>query len=355
MTLLDFRKVPGSYKGLPHQDAALAWLNEHLTPEMRQEFTDLWRAEGSPASLPDPLWLKPALRIIKEFEGLRLEAYRCPANVPTIGFGATRMIDRPVRMGDVITKEFAEELLVNQVQNLFAPGLFALLPMAKKWKPDQQAALVSWAFNVGLGAVEDSTLRKRLLAKEDPATVIREELPRWNKGDGGKVLEGLTRRRAAEVALFLGADPAKPAAGPAPKFTPASPFSFKVTPHVTYGELAMGEEARRFTAQHQCQTALELCSFIEKARAAFGGKPAIITSGYRPPAINASVGGASQSEHLYDAPGVGAVDWFLEGVPVKDLQDWADRTWPYSLGYGAPKGFIHVGKRKGGPRVRWDY
>jgi GH24 family phage-related lysozyme (muramidase) len=214
MTLLDFRKVPGSYKGLPHQDAALAWLNEHLSQEQRQEFTDLWRAEGSPAKLPEPLWLKPALKIIKEYEGLRLEAYRCPAGVPTIGFGATRMIDKPVRMGDKITAEFAEELLVNQVENLFAPGLFALLPMAKKWKPDQQAALVSWAFNVGLGAVEDSTLRRRLLAKEDPATVIAEELPRWNKGDGGKVLEGLTRRRAAEVALFLGgATPAKPAAG----------------------------------------------------------------------------------------------------------------------------------------------
>ena len=188
----------------PHQLAALSALDQALTDEQRELFTEAWRAEGSPARLPEPAWLKPALKIIKEFEGLRLEAYRCPAGVPTIGYGATRMIDKPVRMGDKITAEFAEELLVNQVENLFAPGLFALLPMAKTWKPDQQAALVSWAFNVGLGAVEDSTLRKRLMAKESPATVVAEELPRWNKGDGGKMLEGLKRRRAAEVALFLG-------------------------------------------------------------------------------------------------------------------------------------------------------
>jgi GH24 family phage-related lysozyme (muramidase) len=192
----------------PHQLAALSALDEALTDQQRQAFTDAWRSEGSPANLADPLWLKPALKIIKEFEGLRLEAYRCPAGVPTIGYGATRMIDKPVRMGDKITKEFAEELLENQVVNLFAPGLFALLPLAKKWRPEQQAALVSWAFNIGLGAVEDSTLRKRLLAGEDPSKVVAEELPRWNKGDNG-VLEGLKRRRAAEVALFLGGQPAK--------------------------------------------------------------------------------------------------------------------------------------------------
>ena len=342
----------------PHQLAALSALDEALTDQQRHLFSEAWRSEGSPAKLADPLWLKPALKIIKEFEGLRLEAYRCPAGVPTIGFGATRMIDKPVRMGDKITAEFAEELLENQVVNLFAPGLFALLPLAKKWRPEQQAAVISWAFNVGLGAVEDSTLRKRLLAGEDPAKVVAEELPKWVKADG-KTLDGLKRRRDAEVALFdsgtqtVEHPAAKPAA--ALKLTPSSPFTLRVTPHITYGELALGRQDRRFTAQHQCDTALELCQFIEKARAAFGDNPAIITSAYRPPSINAAVGGASQSEHLYDAPGVGAVDFYLEGVPVLELQQWADRAWPYSLGYGAPKGFIHIGKRKGSPRVRWDY
>jgi GH24 family phage-related lysozyme (muramidase) len=335
----------------PHQLAALSALDQALTDAQRELFTEAWRAPSSPAAAPEPLWLKPALKIIKAWEGLRLEAYKDPVGVWTIGFGSVRMIDRAVRQGDVISKEYAEELLRNDVEHLFAPGMFTLLPMAKKWKANRQAALISFSYNLGLGALETSTLRKRLLVGEDPSTVIREELPRWIHA-GEAVLPGLERRRAAEVALFTGEAVAPTVAA---KFTPGAPFTFKITPHVTYGELTLNQEARRFTAQHQCDTALELCQFIEKARAAFGGKPAIITSAYRPPAVNKAVGGASKSEHLYDAPGVGAVDFYLEGVPTKDLQDWADRAWPYSLGYGAPKGFIHIGKRKGSPRVRWDY
>lgn len=149
--------------------------------------------------------------------------------------------------------------------------------------------------------------------------------------------------------------PATGANPPPARFTPGSPFSHQVTPHITYGELTLGQEARRFMRQYQCDMALELCRFVEKARAAFGGKPAIITSAYRPPAINAAVGGSSRSEHLYDAAGVGAIDFYLQGVKVIELQEWADKAWPYSLGYGAPLGFIHVGKRKGSPRVRWTY
>jgi lysozyme len=59
---------------------------------------------------------------------------------------------------------------------------------------------VSWAFNVGTGNEKSSTLIKRLNAGEDELTVIKEELPKWNKA-GGEVLAGLTRRRKAEVAL----------------------------------------------------------------------------------------------------------------------------------------------------------
>ena len=184
----------------PHQiaawNAAWAW----LTPEQQSEFLELFRAAPATPAAP---WLEPALKIIREFEGLRLEAYRCPAGVPTIGYGATRLMDAPVRMGDKITQQMAEELLRNQVENLFAPGLFGLLPLMKAWKPNQQAALVSWAFNVGLGAVEESTLRKRLAAGEAPSVVVPQELPKWDKADG-KTLEGLARRRAAEVRLFTG-------------------------------------------------------------------------------------------------------------------------------------------------------
>lgn len=138
------------------------------------------------------------------------------------------------------------------------------------------------------------------------------------------------------------------------RLRPQSPFSIKITPNVTYGEVALNSEARRFQQQHQCDTAVLLCQFAQKARDHFG-KPIIITSGYRPPKINAQMGGASRSEHLYDAPDTGAIDFYLDGMSVKQLQDWADKEWPYSLGYGAPKGFIHIGVRPGRPRIRWDY
>jgi GH24 family phage-related lysozyme (muramidase) len=332
----------------PHQIAAwnAAW--DWLSAEQQAEFLELFRAAPATPAAP---WLEPALKIIREFEGLRLEAYRCPAGVPTIGYGATRLIDAPVRMGDKITQQMAEELLRNQVENLFAPGLFGLLPLMKAWKPNQQAALVSWAFNVGLGAVEESTLRKRLAAGEAPSVVVPEELPKWDKADG-KTLEGLARRRAAEVRLFTGGieQQQQPA-----KLTPSSSFGARITPHITLGEFALNQEVRRFDAQHQVNTAAELAAFMERARSVFGGKPVIITSGYRPAAINRSVGGASSSEHLYNAPNVGAVDFYIQGVDIHKLQAWCDKEWPYSLGYGAPKGFVHLGIRAGRPKVRWDY
>jgi uncharacterized protein YcbK (DUF882 family) len=139
------------------------------------------------------------------------------------------------------------------------------------------------------------------------------------------------------------------------KLTPSSSFASHITPHITLGEFALNQEVRRFDAQHQVNTAAELAAFMERARSAFGGKPVIITSGYRPAAINRSVGGASSSEHLYNAPNVGAVDFYIQGVDIHKLQAWCDKEWPYSLGYGAPKGFVHLGIRAGRPKVRWDY
>ena len=149
--------------------------------------------------------------------------------------------------------------------------------------------------------------------------------------------------------------PDLPPLPPPPQWlAPSSPFTTKVTPNITYGELCLGEERRRFINQAQCGIATELCAFVEKARAQFGNQPVIITSGHRPKAVNDAVGGSTNSEHLYK-PGCGAIDWYIKNVPIKLVQDWCDRNWPFSLGYGAPKGFVHLGIRAGRPRVRWDY
>ena len=120
-------------------------------------------------------------------------------------------------------------------------------------------------------------------------------------------------------------------------FDPWSPFGYKVTPNITYGELTLNQEARRFTKHFQCETAVKLCEFLEKVRLAFNNKPIIITSGSRPEPINREVGGAKNSEHTYDAPLKGAVDFYIEGANIYDVQVWCDQNWKYSLGYGAKK------------------
>ena len=335
------------YRGLPHQAAAIPELETDLRVNgydkaMRRDrpWFATWSQSGKQS---EEIYIAPAEKIIKHWEGCNLSAYKCPAGVWTIGWGATSVNGAAVREGDKISQALADELLRNEINHV-AGELYKLIPVVKQYGANQQAALISWAYNVGLGAVAESTLRKRLLAGESGQAVIPQELPRWNKA-GNTVLEGLTRRRAAEVALFTGT---------ALRFTPSSPFATRVTPHITYGELCLEEDRRRFVNQSQCDIAAEICAFIEKARAQFGNKPIVITSGYRPQAVNQVVGGASNSEHLYK-PGCGAIDWYIQGVPVKTVQGWCVKNWPYSTGLGAPKGFIHTGIRAGRPRVVWDY
>ena len=338
--------IARSGKITPQQLAALSGLDEGLTAAQKQAFTELWRAEGSPAAQqPDPIYLAPAQKIIRAFEGCRLSAYKCPAGIWTIGWGATIVNGAAVREGDTISQSLADELLRAEILRI-AAQLHEIIPVSAKWGGNQQAAVLSWIYNVGLGAAKDSTLRRRINAGEGGPVVIPQELPKWDKANGA-ALPGLTRRRAAEIELFVGKQSA-------PRFTPASPFTTLITPHITYGEICVNEERRRFANQSQCDICTELCVFIEKARAQFGNKPVIITSGNRPENVNQAVGGASNSEHLYK-PGCGAIDFFISGVPVKAVQDWCDAKWPFSLGYGATKGFIHLGIRTGRLRVRWDY
>jgi GH24 family phage-related lysozyme (muramidase) len=190
------------YKGLPHQMAAVQQLGQLVPPELLsrdQEWFKTWSTDGKQ---PDPGWLAPAQRIVKEFEGCYLKAYICPAGVPTIGWGSTSIGGKVVQMGQAITQAQADAQLNADLQR-FYDAVARAIPAVASWAPNRIAALVSWTYNVGVGAMQDSTLRKRLLAGEDPAKVAAEELPRWNKA-GSIELPGLTRRRAAELALFLG-------------------------------------------------------------------------------------------------------------------------------------------------------
>lgn len=132
------------------------------------------------------------LALIKRSEGLRLKAYRCPAGVPTIGYGST---GPHVKMGMTITEAEAERLLREDLER-FEKGV---VQMAGMMTPGQFSALVSFAFNVGLGALQKSTLLKKHLAGDYDGAA--REFAKWNKA-AGKVLPGLVTRRADEAALY---------------------------------------------------------------------------------------------------------------------------------------------------------
>lgn len=135
------------------------------------------------------------LDLIKEFEGLRLKAYSDIGGVPTIGYGTT---GPDIKLGMEITKAEAEDLLRADVA-AFERGVSNLVKVAIN--QNEFDALVSFSYNVGLNALRTSTLLRLLNANADRAVVASEFL-RWNKV-GTQVVEGLTRRRKAEQALFL--------------------------------------------------------------------------------------------------------------------------------------------------------
>jgi len=135
--------------------------------------------------------------LIKQFEGVRLESYVCPAGILTIGVGHTSAAGPPKVVPKMkITYQEANEILARDlVKYESAVDRLVTVPLSQ----NQFDALVSFTFNVGEGALAKSTLLKKLNAgkySEVPA-----ELMKWTKG-GGRELPGLVRRRRAECALW---------------------------------------------------------------------------------------------------------------------------------------------------------
>ena len=138
------------------------------------------------------------IALIKQFEGCKLTAYQDSVGVWTIGYGWTQPVDgKPIRAGMTIKQETAERLLKtglvsyeSDVSRLVKVGL----------TQGQFDALVSFTYNLGARSLSTSTLLRKLNAGDYAGAA--DEVRRWNKA-GGKVLNGLTRRREAERALFL--------------------------------------------------------------------------------------------------------------------------------------------------------
>ena len=144
--------------------------------------------------------------LLKTFEGCKLKAYRCPANVCTIGYGHTSAAGAPmVNDGMTITQAQADEILrrdlikyERSVQDLIKVEL----------TQNQFDVLVDFAYNAGVGNLKSSTMLKKVNAGDLDA--VPAELMKWTKG-GGKVLPGLVRRRQAAGAWWTaGAEPTTP-------------------------------------------------------------------------------------------------------------------------------------------------
>ena len=138
------------------------------------------------------------IALIKQFEGCKLTAYQDSVGVWTIGYGWTQPVDgKPIRAGMTIKQETAERLLKtglvsyeSDVSRLVKVGL----------TQGQFDALVAFTYNLGARSLSTSTLLRKLNAGDYAGAA--DEFLRWNKA-GGKVLNGLPRRREAERALFL--------------------------------------------------------------------------------------------------------------------------------------------------------
>ena len=138
------------------------------------------------------------LKFIEHFEGLRLSSYKDSVGVWTIGYGTTVYPDgRRVAKGDSCTIEQANQYIANDVKR-FEVGVSDLVKVPLN--QNQFDALVSFAYNLGLGALGGSTLLKKLNAKDYVGA--SNEFTKWIKA-GGKVLDGLTLRRQSEHNLFI--------------------------------------------------------------------------------------------------------------------------------------------------------
>jgi GH24 family phage-related lysozyme (muramidase) len=194
------------WRNLPHQRAAVAQLEAELKAEGWTKAMDRRRpwylTWASTSAAPAVDWLAPAFQLIRSFEGCHLQAYLCPAGVPTIGWGNTRILNRPVVLSDRITRAQADRMLEDTVETQIVPTLARTVPHWREMRGHQRCALVSFAFNLGWGFYGSSGFATISAALKDwrwadvPAAMLLYRNP------GSRFEEGLRRRRIAEGALW---------------------------------------------------------------------------------------------------------------------------------------------------------
>jgi lysozyme len=144
--------------------------------------------------------LELAASLCKQFEGFRSKPYLCPANVATIGYGSTYYANgTKVTLNDpLISLEEANNLLMYELEHTYLPGVVRNCPILLT---DERKcnAVVDWCYNLGVGRLQTSTLKRKINAGDWEGA--QEQLMLWTKG-GGKVLPGLLKRRKAECLLL---------------------------------------------------------------------------------------------------------------------------------------------------------
>jgi len=136
--------------------------------------------------------------MLEKFEGLYLRPYLCPAGVWTIGLGTTRYPNgkKVSPLDKAITREEAFIIARIQILEDYLPAVLALCPTLENGR--QLSSIVDFTYNLGIGALKSSTLRKKLLAREFNS--VAKELRKWVMG-GGKRLNGLVHRREFDIVI----------------------------------------------------------------------------------------------------------------------------------------------------------
>jgi len=366
----------------PHQLAALEAQWERQTEEQKQQFTEDWRAQGSPAAPPPPAQnelanLQSWLTFLTGPEVSRLSRNKIS---PLTVAEACGMI------GCIIVetgRPLLDRLDVVEAGSGAGRGAMQYTGVRRVAYDKARSAAIAKGLDPNSNAWQQQYFAEEYAGLHDPPqgsligwTKVFEQRPaaldpsraaaHWTAHYFRPGVPHLDRRQAEAQRVWGLVQSERLSAQQRPavelqqtpgRVTPASPFSTLLTPHIKLGEFALNQEARRFHHQYQVDTAIRLAMFLERVRARFGG-PVIITSGYRPTAINRSVGGDPMSEHLYREPDWGAVDFWLPNADMVAVQNWVLTNWPESVGKGWPKrGFIHlgIGWRRVLPFRVWDY
>lgn len=200
---IKFIDAAKNHKDLEHQNRAWAFLQASVHKELLDEFARIYRNETqatNASSIP-----KDALDIIKEFEGFSSKAYYDPhtgALPITIAYGSTRKMNgTPFYIGETITREEGEKLLIYQLNKEFLPSL-QKIPHWNEMSDKMKSALISFAYNLGAdfyGSSGFNSISKNLKEKDWKSVPKTLELYR---NPGSSVEAGLLRRRRREGLLW---------------------------------------------------------------------------------------------------------------------------------------------------------